>query len=174
MHEAFIENGNPFEEEEDVLITLVSKVLMGEQARKFVREYRQAGTYQYEAFKMERLITSEKSVHHAIKKNKLPLFRLENSVATMMSREKVSPLKQDCNLYTSLYVACQKRESDLDDFFSHENHSYPTALSVYGEIRHSTKSDCANLLTKYGEVRFEEPLVKGLTLDGAASSDDSD
>ena len=168
MYEAFIENGNPFEEEEDVLITLGSKVVMGEQARTSVREARQAGKDQYEAFKVERLITSEKSVHDVIKKNKLPLFRQNNSIATKRSREKISSLKQDCNLYASLYVACQTRESDLDDFFSHENHSYPPALSVYGKIRHSTKSDCVKVLTKYGEVCCEEPLVTGLILDGAA------
>ena len=168
MYEAFIESGNPFEEEEDVLITLGSKVVMGEQARKSVREARQAGKDQYEAFKMERLITSERSVHDVIKKNKLPLFRQNNSIATKRSREKISSLKQDCNLYASFYVACQTRESDLDDFFSHENHSYPPALSVYGKIRHSTKSDCVKVLTKYGEVCCEEPLVTGLILDGAA------
>ena len=43
MYEAFIENGNPFEEEEEVLITLGSKVVIDEQARKSVREATQAG-----------------------------------------------------------------------------------------------------------------------------------
>ena len=65
-------------------------------------------------------------------------------------------------------MACQARESDLDDFFSHENHSYPPALSVYAKIRHSAKSDNIKLFAQSGSEGKEEPIVSGVALDGAA------
>ena len=65
-------------------------------------------------------------------------------------------------------MACQARESDLDDFFSHENHSYPPALSVYGKIRHSAKSDTIKLFVQSGSEGKEELIVSGVVLDGAA------
>ena len=77
-------------------------------------------------------------------------------------------MKQDCNRYASLHVACQARQSDLDDFFSHENHSYPPALSVYGKIRDSAKSDTIKLFAQSGSEGKKESTVTGVVLDGAA------
>ena len=131
-------------------------------------EARKRGKDQYDIFKVEMLVTATKSIHDVIKKNKLPLFRQKNTIATKKLQEKISSLKQDCNLYASLYVKCQARESDLDDFFSHENHSYPPALSVYGKIRHSAKLDTIKLLAQSGSEGKEEPIVSGVVLDGAA------
>ena len=168
LYSAYIEDGNPFEEEDDVLTKLGDKVVMNEHAIKFVHEARKRGKDQYDIFKVERLVTATKSIHDVIKKNKLPLFRQKNTIATKKSQEKISSLKQDCNLYASLYVSCQARESDLDDFFSHENHSYPPALSVYGKIRHSAKSDTIKLFAQSGSEGKEEPIVSGVVLDGAA------
>ena len=34
-------------------------------------------------------------------------------------------MKDDCRLFSSLCIACQTRGGDFDNFFSHENHSFP-------------------------------------------------
>ena len=39
------------------------------------------------------------------------------------------------------YIAMQSRESDLDEFFAHENQACPPALSNMGKMRVGKKSD---------------------------------
>ena len=48
--------------------------------------------------------------------------------------KKNSIFKARCQLYSNLYAACQNREEDLEEFFAHENHAYPSSLPVYGEM----------------------------------------
>ena len=103
LYSAYIEDGNPFEED-DVLTKLGDKMVMNEHAIKSVCEARKRGKDQYDIFKVERLVTATKSIHDVIKKNKLPLFRQKNTIAAKKLQEKISSLKQDCNLYASLYV----------------------------------------------------------------------
>ena len=33
-----------------------------------------------------------------------------------------------------MYVACQSREGDVEDFFAHENNSYPPSISGFGQL----------------------------------------
>ena len=66
-------------------------------------------------------------------------------------------LKQDCELYASLYVACQTRESGLSDFFSHENYSYPPDLSKFGKLNHTNKFDAISILKKLGPSEQNVP-----------------
>ena len=58
----------------------------------------------------------------------------------------------DRRLYVNLQVACQSRDGDLDNFFAHENHSFPVAISEYGKLRKSTKKsgnlDCLDVYVK--------------------------
>ena len=37
--------------------------------------------------------------------------------------------------------ACQSRDGDLNEFFRHENHPYPPALTNLGALRFGSKSD---------------------------------
>ena len=41
-------------------------------------------------------------------------------------------------LYADLYVACQSREGDLDNFFAHRNHAFPVSISEYGKLQKAT------------------------------------
>ena len=47
------------------------------------------------------------------------------------TKQELVSLKSDCQLYASLHVVCQVRDGDLDEFFSHENHS----ISEHGRLR---------------------------------------
>ena len=70
--------------------------------------------------------------------------------------------------FWSSYVACQSREGDLHQFFSHENHAYPPALSVYGDFRNSdTKSDILKEFDKYVEPSTSRPQSTAEVVDGA-------
>eukprot|EP00794_Sanderia_malayensis_P013411 gene13411-14786_t len=137
---AFEKEGNPFEEESDTLMMIVSKSVMDKKAAISVRNARKIGEDQYKDFVKERLATTEKLIHNVIKRNKLPLFRQKNSVVSAKRKLQITSLKQDCNLYASLCIACQTRECDLDEFFS------------------------MRIIHPY----FEEPSVTALVIDGAA------
>jgi hypothetical protein len=115
-----------------------------------VKLAKNTGEEQYKEYIQTRLVTCEKSIYLAIRKNNLPLFRRKNTVSTSKGKMKIASLKDDCKLYASLYVACQSRSGDLADFFAHENHSYPPSISEYEKLRKCTKSDFVSILESTG------------------------
>ncbi|CAG2223289.1 unnamed protein product [Mytilus edulis] len=66
-----------------------------------------------------------------------------------------------------LYVSCQVRDSDLDEFFRHENQAYPPSLSQFGQLRLGSKSDLLVPLEKMCVIVTEIPDVDAIILDGA-------
>ncbi|KAG0710799.1 hypothetical protein GWK47_022057 [Chionoecetes opilio] len=44
-------------------------------------------------------------------------------------------MKSDCNLFSQLFIAAQVRDTNLEDFFSHEKYTWPQALSLHGRLR---------------------------------------
>ena len=52
----------------------------------------------------------------------------ENQEAESRTNDKkVQVLKDDCRLFSQLFIYCQSRECDLQEFFKHENQSFPAA-----------------------------------------------
>ena len=84
-------------------------------------------------------------------------------------KSKISLLKNDCSLFSRLYLSCQARGGNVQDFFKHENQRFPLSLSQNGNIRLGTKSE---LLTKCLEplpvVTDESPSAEVVIIDGAA------
>ena len=78
----------------------------------------------------------------------------------------VTALKNDCNLFSRLYIACQTRDGDLDTFFTHENQSTPPSLSLGGKIRLGTKADLLHCLEL--KETHNTPVVNAKFFDGAA------
>ena len=117
----FNELRNPFQQG-DILINVVSRHIMNEDALKSFRVAYETGKRQYEEFVNDRLETGNISIYAPNPKNKFPLLREKNKLKTMKSELQVVSLKQDCKLFASLYVSFQSRNGDLDDFFSHEKH----------------------------------------------------
>ncbi len=44
--------------------------------------------------------------------------------------------KNDCQLFSRLYIGCQNRGSNLDEFFTYENQVCPPTISDGGRLRH--------------------------------------
>ena len=164
---AFDELGNPFEEG-DILINVVSKHIMNESAATSVRVAYATGKKQYDEYLNDRLVTGKVSIYAPISKNKLPLFREKNTLTTTKAKLQIVSLKQDCKLFASLYVSCQSRDGDLDDFFAHENHVYPPSLSEYGRLRKCNKADFFKCLEVQAESEANGPPVTAKVVDGAA------
>ena len=108
----------------------VTKNVMDTSANKSVYEARTLGAERYSSYKEGVFVLRNKSIYETIKRNKLSLYKNTNTVAISKTQKKVASLKQDCQLYSNLYVACQNREGDLEEFFGYENHAYPPSLSI--------------------------------------------
>ena len=78
-------------------------------------------------------------------------------------------LKNDCTLFSRLYIACQTRDGDLKEFFKHENQSYPPSLSVHGSLRLGKKSDLLGCLEDLAETSVEAE-TDTIILDGAGTA----
>ncbi len=67
-----------------------------------------------------------------------------------------------------LYIACQSRDGDLDDFFHHENQRVaPPSLSNLGKLRQGTKADLLSCLENCIELAPSQPDAEVAILDGA-------
>ena len=168
LKEEFIKAGNPFEETGEALYTSVSKNILNLEAKKSVYEARTLGKNRYHQYKHNIFILGTKNVYETLKRNKLSLFRNKNTVTISKTQLKVTSLKQDCHLFSSLFVACQSRDGDMAQFFAHENHTYPPALSVYGDLRIAHKSDMLKILLNISEPLNIRPTCTAEVLDDAA------
>ena len=108
------------------------------------------------------------SIHDTIKKNSLLLFKRQKPKPKTKSKQQVSALRSDCNLFSRLYIATQHRSGDLDECFMHENQPYPPSLRVWNaKIRKKSE-----LLTCVKPASTKQPdpppLYDWKIFDGAA------
>ena len=110
------------------------------------------------------LIEGSTPLAEPINKKKLLLFsRREKSKASLQ----VSSLKNDVSLFSRLYIACQSRDGNLDDFFCHENQPCPPLLSHLGKLRQGTKADLLSCLENCIQSAPSQPDTDVCILDGA-------
>ena len=127
--------GSPFLEETEDLLVLDTRDIMDASVGETVRKVEVLGEEQYNKFDEERLVQLAKPITEALPKNKLPLFSRPSVKSTSKQKMQLTNLKNDCNLFSRLYVSCQTRDGDLDQFFTHENQAAPPSLSQGGKPR---------------------------------------
>ena len=164
------EMGNPFCDESKDLLVLDSRDLADPAVISSIRQIEKLGQEQYDTYVNERLVNQTKPITDPIKKNNLPLFCRPPIREKSKTKLQLSSLKNDCSLFSRLFIASQTRDGDLDDFFAHENQAYPPALSHQGKIRQGTKSDlvrCLENLIPLADAGASPP-VEVMVIDGAA------
>ena len=79
-------------------------------------------------------------------------------------------LKNDVSLFSRLFIACQNRDGDLDNFFQYENQDYPLSISIFNELRSGNKVDLLKYLEKKADspTLSEPPQSDMVIIDGAA------
>ena len=160
------EIGNPFMEDSTQLIALDTKQIMPECVVQAIKTAKQKGQSQYDQFVEERLVKCSKAITDTIHLNKLPLFGTTEKSASNKTRNQISALKNDCNLFARLYIACQAREGNLQECFKHENHASLPSLSCAGKMRSGQKSDLVQVLE--ASTTVERPDVDVKVFDAAA------
>ena len=134
MVETMEEMGNPFTYNGTELYRIDKKEVFGEEAIYSINNREKIGQDQYEEYIASRLV-GDQSISDPIKKNKFSVFSKNPARKSSKDSLKISHLKNDCALFSCLYIACQTREGNLEEFFRHENQPYPPSLSQNGCLR---------------------------------------
>ena len=114
--------GNPFLNEDSSLVHIVSKHALSKALSESVKSAKEIGKQQYEAFVTARPKTGSASWCDNIQNNNLALFWYKNDIDTSKSKQKIISLNSERELYADLFVACQAKEEDLENFFAHTSH----------------------------------------------------
>ena len=143
---AFEETGNPFEDDSGCLFAMDTKIVADAAAIKAVENVVSTGQQQYDEFVKERLVERITPVTATLRRNKLRVFVQQKTT----QKASITYLRNDCSLFSRLYIACQTRKGNLPDFFRHENQPTPPSLSKLGEIRSGKKADLLRCLEPVG------------------------
>ena len=161
MTETIKEYGNPFLEESRELLTLDTNLVSD---KEILIKFESRGEEQFKEFRKK---VNSQDFYLPIKKNNYDIF--QDSLKAKNRNKPQKSLKQDCVLFSNLFIMCQTRQLDLDEFFMHENQACPPALSKDGELYKGTKSDIVTILKD--ETKIEplevQPDTDLLIIDGA-------
>ena len=164
---SFEDFGNPFEEDSQDLLVLDTKEIADPAVVETVRTAKEVGQRQFDTFVNECLLDHSREIDDTIHRNKLPLF---NSVTRKppKGKQQVTSLKKEAELFSRLYISCQTRDGNLEEFFRHENQACPPALSESEKLHTGTKSDLLLCLEGCAKSQSESPPATAIVLDGAA------
>ena len=112
-----------------------------------MHKVQEIGLRQYKKFVKDVIDERTASIHDAISKNTLPLFKRQQPKQISKASLKLTAVTSDRYLFNRLCIASQHRGGDLEEFFKHENQPYPPSLSEFGNLRFAKKSDliaCVN------------------------------
>ena len=162
--------GNPYSENSSDLLVLDSRNIVDAAVADSVKKIEKLGLERYETYVNERLVSQCIPFSDPVKRNNLYLFRRPPIREKSSKQKQLLSLKNDCSLFSRLYIAAQTRDSYLDEFFQHENQACPPALSHAGALRTGTKSDLLCCLEDLTPVKknVSSPRVQVTVLDGAA------
>ena len=161
------EMGNPFMETSEDVLVLDTRDIVDPRVSDTIRNIQTTGQQQYDDFVDERLKKRTKPLSDTIKQNRFPLFGTQPVRNVSKQKQQITSLKQNCSLFSKLYISCQVRSGNLEEFFRHENQPCPQSLSNQGKLRHGTKSDLIGCL-EMDDSSVENPEVDAVLLDGAA------
>ena len=151
------ELGNPFEEESMDMIVLDTKEIAGPAAVETVRNVKKIGQEQFQAFTRECLVERTQSINDAIRRNKLKVFNTSTPGSVSKDKQHLASLRNDVALFSRHYIGCQTRDGNLEEFFRHENHTCPPALSDGESLHPSTKSDLLKCFEEFSSAQSEVP-----------------
>ena len=157
--------GNPFVEESQDLIVLDSKDIADPTVVTTVKQVASLGEEQFETFVNDRLKQRTTPLSEPIKRNKVALFSSPPPKDVSKTKQQITSLK-----FSRLYISCQTREGNLEEFFKHENQSCPPSLSHLGKLcLPGNKAELTTCLESHCQPRSELPEgIEVVVIDGVA------
>jgi len=108
-----------------------------------LRVVKQVGQQQFDNFAKECILERTKTLDEAIHRNKLPLFDAVTQEPTK-GKQQVTSLKKEVELFSRLYISCQSRDGNLEEFLRHENQACPPALLSQGNSTQEHRVTCCS------------------------------
>ena len=104
------ELGNPFLEDSGDLLTIDTKIIKSKEAVQTVFKIEAKGREQYSKFVKDR-ITAQQNIPLStiISKNKLTVFGVILTKLISKTKQQITNLKSNCDLFGRLYIGCQFR-----------------------------------------------------------------
>ena len=96
------------------------------------------------------------------------MFKALTTRSVSKQKQQLTSLKNNAELFSWLYISCQTRDGDLEEFFRYENQTCPPSLSDAGRLCQGTKCDLLACLEEISDARSEAPTTTPVVLDGAA------
>ena len=156
--------GSPFQEESQDLYSIDNKDIAHPSSAELLQTHLDRGRTKFQKFS-DSLANNAVSFYEPIKKNRTDFFRQE---AAPVEQSKQKLLKEDCQLFSKLFISCQSRECDLQEFFQHENQTFPASLSEGGRLYTCQKSQLTSVLESHVTLEDKEPKTDVLIVDGSA------
>ena len=156
--------GNPFMEESRDLLSLDTNDIAHPSGAELIFTHHARGRTRFVEF-MDGLESEVSPFYELIKKTRADFFRQEPHCLNV-TKQKV--LKDDSQLFSKLFISCRSRECDLYDFFRHENHPFPAALSDGGKLHTCQKSQLAAVIESHITLPDNEPQADVIIIDGSA------
>lgn len=116
MVDTFEELGNPFIEDSKDLIVLDTKEVIGDNAVDSLRTVETIGQSQYEKYVDERLKQRSTPISNIISKNNVSPFKKTSPTKKSKTSHQIRSLKSNCELFSRMYISCQSRNGDMDEF----------------------------------------------------------
>ncbi|KAJ8378460.1 hypothetical protein AAFF_G00239240 [Aldrovandia affinis] len=117
LSQAMKDMGNPFQEESRDLLSLDTKDIAHHTAAELIGTHLEKCKVRFQEFMKGLEGEEESTFYEPIKKNRVDFFR---QVPASVDSSKQKVLKEDCQLFSKLFISCQSRECDLKEFFRHE------------------------------------------------------
>ena len=138
---------NPYGETGSHLVTLDTGEYMDPEISKCLQELPTTGRAMYAKFKKERIEDCTTPVSDVIPKASLYTFLQPPPANLNKGPNKLASCKASAAVVTQMFVSLQARpDSDMNDFFKHENSRDPPSLSNSGQLRAGTKSQIVGCL----------------------------
>ena len=101
-----------------------------------------------------------------LSKNKANFFPQEKAATSGDMKQLV--LKNDCRLFSQLFISCQAQENDLLEFFQHENQSFPAVMSESEKFHTGQKLQLAKILEPTVTPPDTRPQCDTVIIDGSS------
>ncbi len=165
-------HGNPFADQTTELFTLNTNIIMSGEIIQTIWTIEDLCKRKYQRITEERLCQDNNNrtvidFEESIPKNNLPLFKSAMKKPFTKAKTKMINMKSDRLLFSRMYISCQARGADLDNFFQHENHTWPPSLAENNIMHQGNKADLIKCLEDLVPHHIDTPQVDAKIIDGS-------
>ena len=146
---------NPYIKQQSDLVTLITREIMDPEVGRCLRNIKESGARQAEAYVQNVIETGQKALSDTIHRNNFYTF--QNRPPAELNKDRKQALVQNAtDIVTRYYYSIKDRpECDHDDFFKHKGIREPPTLSKKGQIYIGNESafiDCLPGVPKPGKI----------------------